>query len=230
MGTPTHERIPGRSRTASASRTGTGSSVSTPPPPVPAPAPVPEGETSYQLLLRARTGDQDAVERLCAYYLPRLHRWAEGRMPKDARGAVDTGDVVQEVLIKCVQRIPQFDPQQPWSFPAYLRNSLMNRFRDEARRIKRHPPASPLDSGAEAPDPSPFDRLMSIEGRERYEQALARLRPIDQQAIVTRCEWGMEYRDIAALLGKTTVNATRVAIHRALVRLAKEMADGRRHS
>jgi RNA polymerase sigma-70 factor, ECF subfamily len=192
------------------------------------PSQTPESETSFQLLLRARAGDQDALERLCACYLPRLTRWAEGRMPRDARGALDTGDIVQEVLMQVLKRLPMFDPREPWSFPAYLRRALMNRLRDEARRARRHPAAGPLDSQAEALDPSPFDQLVGVEGRERYEAALERLRPHDQQAIVTRCEWNMSYEEIAALLGKTTVNATRVAIHRALVRLAKEMADVRR--
>ena len=46
---------------------------------------VTDNETSFQLLLRARTGDPDAVELLCARYLPRLHRWARGRLPRGAR-------------------------------------------------------------------------------------------------------------------------------------------------
>jgi RNA polymerase sigma-70 factor (ECF subfamily) len=187
-----------------------------------------ENETSFQLLVRARAGDQDALERLCAIYLPRLHRWARGRMPSGARGALDTGDIVQEVLMRALGRLALFEPRAEWSFQAYLRNALTHRLCDLARHAKRHPAPATLDSGSPADDQSPLEMLIGAEGVERYEAALHRLRLVDQRAIVARCEWDMSYTDIADLLGKPNVNATRVAIHRALVRLAKEMADDRR--
>jgi RNA polymerase sigma-70 factor, ECF subfamily len=188
----------------------------------------PENETSFQLLVRARAGDRDALERLCAIYLPRLHRWARGRMPPGARGALDTGDVVQEVLIKAVARLTLFEPRAEWSFQKYVRNALKHRLIDLARHAKRHPAPDLLDSASPAEDRSPLEMLIGAEGIERYEAALLRLRLSDQRAIVARCEWNMTYTEIAELLGKPNVNATRVAIHRALVRLAKEMADDRR--
>ena len=64
------------------------------------------------------------------------------------------------------------------------------------------------------------------EGIERYEAAREKLDPEDQRAINLRCEWGMNYDEVAQALGKPSANAARVAIHRALVRLAKEMARG----
>ena len=64
------------------------------------------------------------------------------------------------------------------------------------------------------------------EGIERYEAARGKLDPEDQRAINLRCEWGMNYEEVAQALGKPSANAARVAIHRALVRLAKEMARG----
>ena len=173
-----------------------------------------ENETSFQLLLRARTGDPDAIELLCARYLPRLHRWARGRLPRGARGAVDTGDVVQEVLVNVIKRLKVFEPRDEGAFQGYLRQALTNRFRDEARKINAHPVASPLEIA------------IGREGVERYEAALDKLKPEDQRAIVARCEWGMSHEEVAQALGKPSANAARVAIHRALVRLAKEMAGG----
>ena len=183
-----------------------------------------DNETSFQLLLRARDGDQDAVELLCARYLPRLNRWARGRLPRGARSAMDTGDVVQEVLINVIRRLKMFEPRDEGTFQGYLRQALTNRFRDEARKINSHPVASPLDSAWPSFGPSPLEIAIGREGVERYEAALERLRPDDQRAIIARCEWGMDHDEIAAALGKPSANAARVAIHRALVRLAKEMA------
>ena len=64
------------------------------------------------------------------------------------------------------------------------------------------------------------------EGLERYEAARGKLNPEDQRAIVARCEWGLSHEEVAQELGQPSANAARVAIHRALVRLAKEMARG----
>ena len=188
---------------------------------------VKENETSFQLLMRARTGDPDALEDLCTHYYPRLHRWARGRLPRAARGAIDTGDIVQEVLIKVIKRIPVFMPRDEAAFQGYLRRALTNRFHDVARNAKVHPAPGPLDSAWPAFGPSPLELAIGTEGIERYEAALAKLDEKDQRAIVARCEWGMSHEEVAQLLGKNTANAARVAIHRALVRLAKEMAGGR---
>jgi RNA polymerase sigma-70 factor (ECF subfamily) len=187
---------------------------------------VTDNETSFQLLLRARSGDPDAVELLCARYLPRLHRWARGRLPRGARNAADTGDVVQEVLISVIRRLKMFDPRDEGAFQGYLRQALSNRLIDFARVANARPADSPIDSAWPSPGPSPLEIAIGREGVDRYEKALERLKPDDQRAIVARCEWGMSHEEVAQALGKPTANAARVAIHRALVRLAKEMAGG----
>src|SRR5687767_3598084 len=61
-------------------------------------------EATLVLIARARDGDADALNDLCARYLPRLQRWAHGRLPSGARGAIDTHDLVQETLTHVVQR------------------------------------------------------------------------------------------------------------------------------
>lgn len=190
----------------------------------------PENESSFQLLARAREGDEEARDRLCALYLPRLHKWAKGRLPLAARGPLDTGDLVQDVLMQVLGRLRSFDPKESWSFHAYLRITLKHRLCDLARRAKRLPAPGTLDTANPALDKSPFELALSEEERRRYRAALARLRPDDRRAVIARCEWDMSYQEVADLLGKKTANAARVAIHRAMVRLAKEMARVRRHS
>jgi hypothetical protein len=65
----------------------------------------PEAASSFELVMRARGGDQEALNDLCARYLPRLQRWAHGRLPASARGALDTHDLVQETMTNVVQRL-----------------------------------------------------------------------------------------------------------------------------
>ena len=57
---------------------------------------VTDPESSVELLERARAGDSDALDRLLGRYLPRLRRWASGRLPRRARDLSDTDDLVQE--------------------------------------------------------------------------------------------------------------------------------------
>ena len=183
-------------------------------------------ESSYQLLLRARAGETEAQERLCARYLPRLHRWAHGRLPRNARTALDTGDIVQDVLIRALRNLSAFEPEHEGSFPAYLRRSLLNRLLDEAKRLPNRQIRDPLDSSHPSADPSPLEEAIGAEAVARYEAALARLRPNERQVIIARCEWGLSHQELGDLLGKSA-GAAQVAVYRALVRLAKEMADDR---
>ena len=187
----------------------------------------PDAESSFALLARARAGDTVALNDLCAKYLPRLQRWAHGRLPSWARGALDTQDIVQDTLAQVVQRLRTFEPRHEGAFQAYLRQALMNRVRDEIRRVNRRGPADPLDSAKSSPDPSPLEEAIGQEALERYEAALLRLKPDDREAIIVRIELGHTYADVALALGKPSVAAAHMAVSRALVRLAKEMSRDR---
>ena len=64
------------------------------------------------------------------------------------------------------------------------------------------------------------------EAVERYEAALARLRAEEREAIVARIEMGGSYQEVAQALGKPSADAARMAVSRALLRLAEEMNRG----
>ena len=184
------------------------------------------GEPTVVLITRAREGDSDALNDLCARYLPRLTRWAHGRLPAGARGAIDTHDIVQETLAHVVQRLPAFEPRHEGAFQGYVRRALLNRIRDEARRIGRKAPAEPLVGDHPADNPSPLEEAIGRQAVEVYEAAMARLREHDRRAIIGRIELGLPYAELAPLLGKPTVSAAHMAVSRALLRLAKEMSRG----
>jgi len=186
-----------------------------------------DAESSFALLLLARGGDSDALNDLCTKYLPRLTRWAHGRLPAWARGALDTHDLVQDTLAQVLQRLHAFEPRHEGAFQAYLRQALMNRVRDEIRRANRRAPADPLDTNKSSAGPSPLEEAIGQEALERYEAALLRLRPEDREAIIVRIELGHSYAEVAEALGKPSVAAAHMAVSRALVRLAQEMSRGR---
>ena len=61
---------------------------------------------------------------------------------------------------------------------------------------------------------------------ERYEAALSRLSTEEQEAIIGRVEMENTYDELAKNLGKPSGDAARMAVTRALVRLAEEMQRG----
>src|SRR6266849_6328561 len=159
-------------------------------------------ESSMALVLRARQGDREALDDLCARYLPRLQRWAHGRLPSWARGALDTHDLVQDTFMQVLQRLDQFEPRHEGAFQGYLRQALFNRVRDEIRRVQRRGPPAPLDTARPAPDPSPLEEAIGRETLDRYEAALARLKDDDREAIILRVELGYPFAEIVTALGK----------------------------
>lgn len=105
---------------------------------------------------------------------------------------------------------------------AYLRQAVLNRLRDELRRKRREPvPVDVSELELEASG-SPLEQAIGRENVERYEAALARLRPEDREAIISRLEMDCSYEELAEALGKPTPGAARKAAQRALLRLAKE--------
>jgi RNA polymerase sigma factor (sigma-70 family) len=184
-----------------------------------------ELRSSLTLLARAQAGDRTALESLVARHLPRLQRWASGRLPRWARDMTDTEDLVQETLFQTFQRIGTFEPRGPGALQAYLRQGILNRIREELRRAKRRPAMSELDQQTPGEGRSPLEEAIGHEAIERYEQALATLWREDRDAVVARVELGYTNEEIADLLDKPTANAARMAVERAIVRLAKAMGN-----
>ena len=179
--------------------------------------------SSFELLVRAQDGDEGARNELCARYLPRLRRWAHGRLPVWAREHLDTEDIVQDTLLNSVRQLDAFSPNHERAFCAYVCEVLRNRLRDALRRAARRPASTAIPDDEPASDPSPLEVAVGRQTLSQYEAALQRLREPERELIIARVELGLDYREIAELLGRPSVGAVRVAVSRALLRLATEM-------
>jgi RNA polymerase sigma-70 factor (ECF subfamily) len=185
----------------------------------------PRAETTLSLLDRANSGDRQAFDELFSRCVPALQRWASGRLPRTARGMTETADVVQDAVLNTLRQLSTFVPEREGSLQAYLRRAVMNRIRDELRRVARRPTDQLFEEYlGESDAPSPLDQAIGREAVERYERALARLAPIEREAIIARLELGYTYEQVAEAVGRPSPDAARVALRRALVRLAQEMA------
>ena len=183
--------------------------------------------STAELLELVKAGDRAARERLLARYLPVLRRWAHGRLPSHARGAVDTDDLVQVSLLRALDHVKDFEARREGAFLAYLRRILINAVRDELRRSARRNEVGQLPESLSDPAPSLVEQAIGRELVERYEAALAELDEVSQEAVILRVELGCTYQEIAAATGSPSANAARMRVSRALVRLAEAMGGPR---
>jgi RNA polymerase sigma-70 factor (ECF subfamily) len=179
--------------------------------------------TSISLLERLRQPGQDqAWGRFVTLYTPLLLFWARrhGLKPTDA------ADLVQEVFLLLVQKLPEFVYDQQKSFRSWLRMVALNKWRD---RQRRHAP--PLANDAELSDlVSPqADAFWESEHRQFLVQRALKLMQEDFEAATWKACWefvveGKNAAEVAKELG-ISENAVYIAKCRVLRRLRQEL-DG----
>src|SRR5688500_2952306 len=114
-------------------------------------------EATSDLLERARGGDQDALNELFARHIPALRRWASGRLPRWARDIADTTDLIQETILETLKHLDRFEHRGDGALQAYLRQAMVNRIRNELRKVATRGVPSTLDSGMPDGGTSPGD-------------------------------------------------------------------------
>ena len=189
-------------------------------------------EATFDLLSRVRAGDDIAREDLFRRYQPALQRFLHGRLPSQARGVLDTQDVVQEACVRVFRSLDRFDHRGVGSFWAYLRQVAMNLVRDLPKTPGKLSLASPMpdESWAQpaSDGPSPGTSALRREELEGFERALATLPEDKRNAVLMRVELDLDYRLIAEECGFPSPDAARMAISRSLEQIAREMSHGGR--
>lgn len=181
-------------------------------------------ESTMELVVRAQAGDRLATEALLERCLPALRRWAHGRLPAIARGNLDTNDLVQDAALNLLKRIELFEPRHVGAMQGYLRQSVINRIRDEVRKVGRHAPPVELPDDHASDRTSPLESAIQAEAYDRYRAALQNLQTKDRELIVARVEVQWSAAEIAQKFGMRTVDAARMAVSRALRRLNQQLA------
>jgi RNA polymerase sigma-70 factor (ECF subfamily) len=179
--------------------------------------------TTEALLARIRSGDSRAHDEIVRRYLPKLQRWARGRLPSWARDLADTDDLVQQTFLRALANLERFENGEPGSFLSYLRSILQNQVRDQVRRVARRPFAGELPESMAAPEDSPLEQLIGRGRLEAYERALARLTPEQRAAVMMRIELDFSWEEVARSIGSPSPGAARMLVARAVERLAEEM-------
>ena len=163
-------------------------------PPVSATGPLPSAASSFDLVLRANAGDSDALEALCARYTPRLQRWAHGRIPPAARGALQTHDLVQDTLMRVVERLPSFEPATKAPFRRTCGQRCGTAFETSRGSINGLGRQTRWIAEIAGKEDSPLDLAIGHETLERYEAALERLRPRRRNSSSRASRWACRTR------------------------------------
>jgi RNA polymerase sigma-70 factor (ECF subfamily) len=177
-------------------------------------------QPTVELIIRARTGDSAAIDAILQRCLPPLKRWAHGRLPPAARGHLDTSDLVQDAAMNAIARLDSFEPRHVGAMQAYLRQSVINRIRDEMRRYTRRPVSVEVPDNLASDAPSPEEQAIHEQTYARYRAAMEGLKPRERELIIARVEAQWSAPEIAEQFGFNTVDAARMAVNRALQRLS----------
>jgi RNA polymerase sigma-70 factor (ECF subfamily) len=171
--------------------------------------------TLKALMIAGQAGDAAAQTRLLMLLAGYLRAWFGRRL---ARGAQDVEDLVQETLLAIHLKRATYDPGfafTPWAF-AIARYKLIDHFRRTGGRA-----SVPLDDAGE---------LLATENPEegavhRDVASLLALLPARQQALMRDVKLSGYSMEEAAGRAGMSVTAVKVAIHRAMKRLMKEVSD-----
>lgn len=148
-----------------------------------------------------------------------LNRWAHRRLPHFARRRMDTGDLVQESILRALRSIGDLGAVEGPVLKRYLMVCVNNLIRDEIRRSG----AGEVSNGITdiAGQASPLCDAIESEDQRRYRTAISRLSEDDQVLLVGRLDFQISYEDLARATGRPTAMSARAAAKRAALRLAR---------
>ncbi|MFT7838273.1 sigma-70 family RNA polymerase sigma factor [Saccharothrix sp. BKS2] len=167
-------------------------------------------------------GDRAAAARLLAIVRPLVVRYCRARVGRQERSYTSADDVAQEVCLAVLTSLPTYrDHGRP--FLAFVYGIAAHKVADAHRAALRNR-AEPVPEVPDAPDDSADPERSALRGElSRKLGELLRLLPDKQQEILLlRVVVGLTAEQTAQVVDATP-GAVRVAQHRALTRLRREV-------
>jgi RNA polymerase sigma-70 factor, ECF subfamily len=166
---------------------------------------------------RARAGNAQAWGDLYGSYAPAIFRFCRRVLPTRE----DAEDATMEIFMKIRGKLNQYDPERP--FRSWLYKVAANHCWDTLRR--RHV-RQDLETGelenlpVESPDPDQLSRMIEAHTSGQVRDALAKLPPRGQMALVLRYYADMTYEEIAEQL-----RLPRAAVGVVLLRARRQLRE-----
>ncbi|MBP2337771.1 RNA polymerase sigma factor ShbA [Saccharothrix coeruleofusca] len=167
----------------------------------------------------AVAGDRRAVDRLLTTVRPAVVRYCRARVGWSSTTA---DDVAQEVCLAVLKALPGYrDQGRP--FLAFVYGIAAHKVADAHRAAARNR-AEPVEDVPDSPSVEAGPEALAVRGElsERMAQLLKVLPDKQREVLVLRVVVGLSAEEAAAAVGSTP-GAVRVAQHRALSRLRREL-------
>jgi RNA polymerase sigma-70 factor (ECF subfamily) len=179
--------------------------------------------TPISLLERLRqTPEPAAWNRFVTLYTPLLYYWAR----RAGASEQDAADLVQEIFLVLLEKLPHFHYDPAKSFRGWLRAVTLNKWRDHLRHVEALPRAGKAEL-AELADAAAPDAFAEAEYRRYLVARALRLMQTDFAATTWKACWqhkvlGRPAREVAAELG-ISENAVYVHSSKVINRLRSEL-------
>ncbi|NLU81789.1 sigma-70 family RNA polymerase sigma factor [Rhodococcus sp. HNM0569] len=167
-------------------------------------------------------GDRAALSVVLENVRPLVVRYCRARVGSAERGQISADDVAQEVCMAVMTALPRYQDQgRP--FMAFVYGIAAHKVADAHRSTARNK----SDPVADIPDVvvaegGPEQRALEAEAGREMHALLATLPDKHREILVLRLVVGLSAEETAAAVG-STAGAVRVAQHRALAKLKKEV-------
>lgn len=178
--------------------------------------------TPASLLQRLRHPEErQAWARFVDLYTPVLYTWACRLGMQES----DAADLVQDVLVLLLKKLPEFTYDEHKSFRAWLRTVTLNKWRNKLRRSV--PVGGAGGSLSDVADPAAEESFWDQEYSQRVVARALEVMKVDFQPTTWKAFWecvamDRPAADVAAELG-LSVGAVYVAKCRLLTRLRQEL-------
>jgi RNA polymerase sigma-70 factor (ECF subfamily) len=196
---------------------------------------------TVDLLLRARAGDQHALEQIFTQHRGRLRRMVDIRLDRRLQARIDASDVIQDAYMDVMTRLEEYlrEPRLPLFLWLRLivgerlmklhRHHLGTQMRDAGREVSLYRGALPAASSAAlaaqllGKHTSPTQAAARAERMLRLQEALNTLDLMDREVLSLRHFEELTLAETAQVLGITESGAAKRYV-RALKRLKDLLA------
>jgi len=183
------------------------------------------------LLLEARQGSEQALNRLFEQCGERLLGLIRLRMGAKLRLRMESGDLLNATLLRAFRSFDSLEARNTPSLMAWLARIAQSEIRDQADRLN----AQRRDAGKEVPFDSgcadlaarvrsQTSRLMLSESRLKLEHAIGQLSDEYREIVLLRQYEELGFKEIGTRLGKSP-DACRMLLARAMTALTLKMRE-----
>ena len=141
------------------------------------------------LLIRIKSGDDDAAEELIRRYYNAILRYCRWH----CASADKAEDLTQETFLKLFKSLPEYEERK--KFKSYLYTIANHLCMDEGRKVKLYPLEDEEIPGQESKE------MLQIENREEINHLLSKLSPELKEVVLLRFGEELSYREIGQIMG-----------------------------